>query len=186
MSCFKGPTPPGPVLLAKLALPFLLTFCIIFSELLFLQRMVPKGLKMGASKEPKTANICKNTPSKRTHSQDLKKTLSGRGQTSKKYYSYTLSAVFSEPQGSHKGVKMEAKMEPRAPKITKKQEKRPLKKTPKTHLCQSVLLPAFWNQKGTSISWPKRSQNHNNPKNPKNEALGLRNESPGLPTYPKS
>ena len=84
---------------------------------------------MGASKRQqitKTAKIHhQNTPTVKT----CKKTLSGRGQTSEIDDGYTLFTVFSEAQGSHKTPEMEAKMEPRAPKITKKLEKRGLKKT---------------------------------------------------------
>ena len=67
----------------------------------------------------------RNTPTGKT----CKKTLSGNGQTTEINDAYTLFPVFSEAQGSHKTPEMEAKMEPRAPRITKKLKKRTLKKT---------------------------------------------------------
>ena len=84
---------------------------------------------MGASKHKnKTQRSGKthhqNTPTVKT----CKKTLSGRGQASEMNDGYTLFTVFSEAQGSHKTPEMEAKMEPRAPKITKNRKSKHSKK----------------------------------------------------------
>ena len=96
--------------------------------------MVPKGLEMGASKQAQITKIIKTTI--KTHPQSRPpKRLYGRGQTSKIDDSYTLSAVFSEAQGSQKGVKMGAKMEPQGTQTHTKQEKISLKKTSKTQHC---------------------------------------------------
>ena len=58
------------------------------------------------------------------------------GQTSEIYDSYTLFSVFLEAQGSHKTPEMGAKMEPRAPKITKNLEERALNKNIKNKHCK--------------------------------------------------
>ena len=63
-------------------------------------------------------NSLKSQTSANTHHQNAptvktcKKTLSGRGQNPKVNDRYTLLIFFSEAQGSQKGVKMDAKMEP--------------------------------------------------------------------------
>ena len=81
----------------------------------------PIGLKSHTS--AKTEH--KNAPTVKT----CKKTPSGRGQTIQINEGYTLSAVFSEAQGSQKGVKMKAKIDPQGIEYHKKHAKRALRKT---------------------------------------------------------
>ena len=45
-------------------------------------------------------------------------------------------------------------------------------KNTKKNTAKSGLLAAIWSQKGTTFSWPERTQNHNNPKNPQNGPKG--------------
>ena len=123
-SCFKGPTAPGAYYLRS---PFSSLCAFVSFQNTFLTRLAPKGLKM-ASEQPKITNIWKthhqNAPTIKT----CKKTVSGRGQTSEINDSQTVSAVFSEAQGSQKAVQMTSKIDPRAPQITKKVKKRAFKK----------------------------------------------------------
>ena len=86
------------------------------SELLFLQRLVSKGLKMRASKQPTNHTNLQQKQHQNAHTvQTCKKTPSGRGQTSKIDDSYTVLAVFPKAQGVQKGAKMGAKTEPLGP-----------------------------------------------------------------------
>ena len=67
-----------------------------FFQTCFLPQLVPKGAKLGASKEHKIAQIYKTTPHQNASPiSACKKTPSGRGQTSEFDDGYTLSAVFS-------------------------------------------------------------------------------------------
>ena len=140
MSLFKEPTAPGS---GSLALHVFSTFRIIFSDLFFDHNWCQKVPKW----EPQ--NSTKSQKSRKTRHQNAflleacKKTPFGRGQTSEFDDSYTLSAVFSEAQGSQKGVEMEPKWSLRAPQITKNQEKWALKKTLKNNTAKSWFLVAF-------------------------------------------
>ena len=94
-------------------------------------------------------NSPKSQKSAKTHHQNAptvktcKKTLSGRSQTSEIYDPCTLSAVFSEAQGSQKGVKMEAKMEPQGTQHHTNQEKRALKKHETNNTAKTCYLLHF-------------------------------------------
>ena len=70
---------------------------------------------------PNRTNLKKNRRQSAPGIQARKKTPSGRGQTSKKYDRIMVLAVFSKAQGSQKGVKMIAKMEPWGTQNHKKQ-----------------------------------------------------------------
>ena len=76
---FKGPTASWTLFLVWLASLFFHICSVIFSELIFLQWLVPKGRKMGASKQPQITQISKNSSSKRTHDQDLLKDSAWKG-----------------------------------------------------------------------------------------------------------
>ena len=88
-----------------------------------------------------------------------KKTPSWRGQTSEFDDSCTLSDVFSEAQGSQKGIEMEPKWSLRAPQITKNQEKWAFKKTLKNNTAKSGFVVAFQPQKRGTLSQVFRPQN---------------------------
>ena len=117
-----------------------------------------KSRKVGTQKNTKSHKSRKNPHQNAFLIEACKKTPSRRGQTSEFDDSYTLSAVFSEAQGSQKGVEMEPKWSLRAPQITKNQEKWALKKTLKNNTAKSWFLVAFWSQKGLifrSRNFPK-------------------------------
>ena len=158
-SClFKGPTAHYPL---ESRTHFRTLFRIIFSDLFFDHNWCPKVPK----REPQ--NNTKSHKSRKTPHQNAflieacKKTPSRRDHTSEFDDSYTLSAVFSEAQGSQKGVEMEPKWSLRAPQITKNQEKWALKKTSKNNTAKSGFVVAFSPQKGTTPFARKRLQNHN-------------------------
>ena len=98
-------------------------FASSFPDLFFYHNWCQKVPKW----EPQ--NSTKSQKSRKTPHQNAflieacKKTPSRRGQTSEFDDSYTLSAVFSEAQGSQKGVEMEPKWNLRAPQIIKNKEK---------------------------------------------------------------
>ncbi len=52
--------------------------------------------------------------------------------------------------------------------------------------CFWRFLIDFRSQKGTPVSWPKRTQNHNNPRNPQNMPPGVQNGSLGFQNDKKS
>ena len=140
---FKGPTAPGTFFLVKLAYPFLNTSRILFSDLFFYNYWCQNVLKWDSQKNTKS-HKSRTTPHQNAFlSEACKKTPSRRGQTSEFDDCYTLSAVFSEAQGSQKGVEMEPKWNLRAPQITKNQEKWALKKTLKNNTAKSGFVVAF-------------------------------------------
>ena len=85
-----------------------------------------------------------------------KKTPSGRGQTSEFDDGYTLSAVFSGAQGSEKGVEMRPKWSPRAPQISKKQEKWTVKKK---HRKATLRKMGYWSIWTSKVDCPFRPGN---------------------------
>ena len=126
LSFFKGPTPPVLNLPAATCSP-------VFEHPDFLQRLVPKVLKMGSPGPRKITQFCTNSALKRTRDQDLlKDSLSRRGQTSIINDSSTLSAVFKKAQGSQKGREMEATIEYLGTQYHKSPEKKTLEKSCKT------------------------------------------------------
>ena len=143
-SClFKGSTASGTVFAAEVASPFLDTFCTIFSDLFFDHNWCQKVPKWKSQKSTKSHKSRKTPHQNAFLSEACKKTPSRRGQTSEFDDSYTLSAVFSEAQGSQKGIEMEPKWSLRAPQITKNQEKWALKKTLKNNTAKSGFVVAF-------------------------------------------
>ena len=143
--------------------------------------MVPKGLKTGASKQPQITNICKNPPSERTHRQDLQKDrlrfreipkwsrlqsshhnmaiFTGSLHCEQVCITVTTKPLFAT-SGHPKPQKESRNLSTH--KIIQKQNK----------TARSVLRAAFWSQIGTTFSWPKRTQNHNNPHNPQTGQQG--------------
>ena len=91
----------------------------------------------GHLKAPNTQKNLKKSYSKQPHDQDLKKTASRRGQTSKIDDSYTVLTVFSEIQDSRNGLKMGAKMEPPGTRNHKKSKNNALEKTSKNNTAKS-------------------------------------------------
>ena len=138
--CFKGST-------AHYSLDpvthFWTLFRITFSDLFFDHNWCQKVPKWEPQKSTKSQKSRKTRHQNAFLSEACKKTPSRRGQTSEFDDSYTLSAVFSEAQGSQKGVEMEPKWSLRAPQITKNQEKWALKKTLKNNTAKSGFLVAF-------------------------------------------
>jgi len=108
---FKGSTVPE---LKFAALPFLVMFRTFLQSSIFLQHLVPKGIKMEDSKQSPNHKHSdkKSSSSKRTQGQGCKKTPSASGQILKIADSYTLWACFSEVKGCQKGSKIKVKMEP--------------------------------------------------------------------------
>ena len=64
--CFKGPTPP-------VLNPAAATCSPVFEHSEFLQRLVPKVLKLGSPGPRKITQFCTNSALKRTRDQDLLK-----------------------------------------------------------------------------------------------------------------
>ena len=174
------------VLPAFLALSFFLTFCIFFSDLIFYKNWYQKVSKW----EPQ--NITKSHKSRKTYPQNAptvktcKKTLSGRGRTSKIYDRYTLSTAFSQAQGSQKRLTIGAKMEPPGTPNHKNPEKKTSEKTSKKQHCKKCVTTSKCTQNWTTFSLPDRSQNHTNPQNPQNGPPGLQSEPPSLQNDQKS
>ena len=73
-------------------------------------------------------------------------------------------------------------MEPRGTKNHKESRKTSIEKHTKNTTLEKLVIGAFLHQKWTSFSWPKRSPNHNNPKNHQNEQKG----SPGASKVTKN
>ena len=143
MSCLlslkslRGPQPPAWGYSRFPAAPF-------FSTPIFNNDWYQKVSKWEPQNNQKSQQSTKthhrNAPTIKT----CKKTLSGRGQTSEIHDRYTLSAVFSEAQGSQKGVKMEAKMMSQDTKNHKSREKRTLEKTSKMQHCKKWVSACLW------------------------------------------
>ena len=94
-----------------------------FSELLFLQRTVPKGLKSKPRSKHKSQINNKNHHQNAATSKTCKKTPPGRGQNFKIHDHSTVLSVFSKVQGSEKWAQTGAKMEPQGTQKHKNQEK---------------------------------------------------------------
>ncbi len=120
--------------------PFLGNFWYKFSDLIFEQRLVPKGLKMRASKHQKITHNSKTHPQNTPTVKTCKKTLSGRDQTSEIDDNYTLFTVFPKAQGSRNDVGMGAQIEPRGTQKHRKAKKRAFKKQKKSNTAKSWLL----------------------------------------------
>ena len=146
-SCFLiGPPLPHDIFhrsSRKTRAPVFHTFCIIFSKSVYLQRLVPKELKMGASKWPilhKTAKTQhQNAPTVKT----CKKTPSGKAQPSEMHGRYTLFNDFSEAQGSQQHTQKGAKMEPPDTQNHKNPINKTFKKTVKYNTATKMLVAAF-------------------------------------------
>ena len=138
---FKGPTAPGTVFPAQLAHPFLNTFCIIFSDLFFYHNWCQQVPNWEPQKSQKSHKSRQTHHHNASPSEASKKTLSGRGQTSKVDHSYTLSDVFSGAQCCQKGLKMEAKMEPQGTQNHKKSKQASTQKNNKNATLQKV---GYW------------------------------------------
>ena len=84
------------------------------------------------------------------------------------------------------GSKWKPKWTLRVPKISKKPEKRALKKTPKIQHCKKWVTGSIWGQKWTPFWRRKPPPNHTNPTNPQNWSPGLQNEPLGFQNDTKS
>ena len=88
---------------------------------------------MGSSKQQKIRKNQKNNNQNASTIKTCKKTLSGRGQTTKIEDGYTLFTVFPKAQGSQNDVKMGAEIEGQGTQKHKKQKNEHSKNTKKQH-----------------------------------------------------
>ena len=124
----RGPQPRGRFSSHNSYSHFRTLFAPFFPDLFFDHNWCQKVPKWEPQKSTKSQKSRKTPHQNAFLLEACKKTPFGRGQTSEFDDCYTLSAVFSEAQGSRKGVEMEPKWSLRAPKIEKNQEKLALKK----------------------------------------------------------
>ena len=99
---------------------------------------------MGSSKQQKIRKNQKNNNQNASTIKTCKKTLSGKGQTTKFDDGCTLFTVFSKPQGSRNDVNMGAKIEPWGTHKHAKSQKQALKKHKKNSTAKSDLWVQFY------------------------------------------
>lgn len=133
----RGPHPITRNAPQRLAAPF-------FSTPIFYNDWYQKVSKWEPQNGPKSQQSAKKRHRNAPTIEIFKKSLSGRGPTSKIDNPHTVSAVFSKSQGSQKGVNMRSKWSLRARKNTQNQENITLKKTQqKKRTPKSGLVLAF-------------------------------------------
>ena len=123
----------------------------------FLPKKCTKRSQNGAPKQPKITKICKNSSSKRTHSQDMQRDSVWNGSNHlnrSQFYTFT---TFVRGPGLPKTSQNGPKMEPPGTPNLKNQEKRALRKTAKKQTEKSVLMSSKVTPKGTSFSYPECS-----------------------------
>ena len=115
-----------------------------FSALFFFQAIkAQKVSKWEPQIDVKSLKSAKTRHQNALASKSYKKTPPGRGQTLKKADSITVLAVFSDVQGSQKGVKKVPKMESLGTQNHKKTKKKSTRKNIKKHTAKSASQAPF-------------------------------------------
>ena len=129
---FRDPQPPGRFSLRSV---FRLIFASFLTNPLYNNDWYQKVSTWEPQNSPKSQTSKKNHDQNAPTVKTCKKSLPGKGQTSKSDDSYTLAAVFSKAKGSQEVMKMGAKMEPQGTQNHKKSKKN--------------VLVGFWSKKNT-------------------------------------
>ena len=145
------------------------TLFVSFFQASFFARI---GAKRSQNGSPKTTQNHKNLQKVviKTHPQSrLAKRLCLEGVKPLKLSTVVHFQHFLQrPRDPKSEAKWEPKWSPGPPKITKNKKSEHSKKHQKNNTAKSGLMVAKWLQNWTALSFPNRTQNHNNPKNPQN------------------